>query len=193
MARGQKIPTEEISMILGMFEAELRKGTPKMQIYAAIAKEHGIPQLTVEGVVRRYRPTVDIAKHTLLAGAHKLAERIIKKASVGEAIDVLSRSTIGVIAPKQEVGSGNIGFFINVQEESLGAVREGSTLTEAPRQALPAARGMARTSASQIAAEGIGVLDVEPQAASRETAPQGVYAKALARSKARLEAAKAQV
>ena len=62
------------------------------------------------------------AKAIFKHNAATLAERVVEKANVREALDVLSRPDIGVIAPP--VGSGGVGgsFGVSVSVSTLGTV-----------------------------------------------------------------------
>lgn len=88
-----------------------------------IADSVGRSRTTIQRFLAEMIDTSELAKVTLRAGAVKLAERIIKKAEVREAIDVLSRPDIAVIAPAQKglpVGSG--GIQVSVGVSSCGTV-----------------------------------------------------------------------
>lgn len=67
--------------------------------------------------------TTEIAKRTLRAGAVNLAERIIKKADVKEAIEVLSRPSVGVLdPPASQKGGQGFGIQVSVGIASCGTV-----------------------------------------------------------------------
>lgn len=69
---------------------------------------------TVSRFLARMADTSDLARATIKAGTATLAERIIKKATVGEAIEVLSRPGIDVIQPAPQKGVGGQGWGIQV-------------------------------------------------------------------------------
>lgn len=81
-------------------------------------------------IIQRYQPTTDLATRYLQSQALKLAMRVVRKANVTEAIDVLSRKSMGVIAPKTEEGAGNRGFFLSVEADSCGAVKVGVAMVD---------------------------------------------------------------
>lgn len=79
----------------------------------------------IDYIIRRYQPTTDLAQMILRTNAARLAMRIVRKANVSEAIDILSRKNIGVLAPKTEESGGQTGFFLSVSADSCGAVKVG--------------------------------------------------------------------
>jgi hypothetical protein len=87
-----------------------------------IAYAVGRSRTTVQRFLAEMIDTSELAKVTLKAGAVKLAERIIKKAEVREAIDVLSRPDIGVIAPAQKGLPVSGGIQVSVGVSSCGTV-----------------------------------------------------------------------
>lgn len=88
-----------------------------------IAKKYGRHEQSIYSLVKRYHPSTILATRLLRANAEKLAERVIKHATVEEAIDVLSRPNMEVLRPiaKESVATG---FFTSVSLDSLGSVRE---------------------------------------------------------------------
>lgn len=67
--------------------------------------------------------TTGLAKAIFRSSAASLADRVVKKASVREALDVLSRPDIGVIAPALTSNSGgNSSFGVSVAVSTLGTV-----------------------------------------------------------------------
>ena len=93
-----RLTRDEVALLLQLHKAG------KTQV--EIAQVLGIDQSNVSRWLSKLIDTSELAKHTLKNGANTLAERVIAKADVTEAVDVLER--IGVIAPKQE-SSGSHG------------------------------------------------------------------------------------
>lgn len=93
------------------------------EAYQKIADQFARPVSGIRDLIRRFQPSVDGAEAFMKANALKLAMRVVRKANADQAIDILSRTNMGVLAPKQEGGGGQGGFFLSVQAENLGAVR----------------------------------------------------------------------
>lgn len=74
-------------------------------------------------IVRRFLPTHDLAEQYLKASALTLAMRVVKRGNVDQAIEVLSRPNLGVLAPAKTESAGGAGFFISVNMGDLGAVQ----------------------------------------------------------------------
>lgn len=105
---------------------DLRKsGLGMMEACGMVGEEIGREEKTVYMLIRRLEPTIDVSQAYIQAQALRLAMRIVRKANVAEAVDILSRRNIGVLAPKQEEGSGGGGFFLSVSAESCGAIKIG--------------------------------------------------------------------
>jgi hypothetical protein len=69
----------------------------------------------------RMYDTRELAQAIIAAGSAKLAERIVAKASVEEAIEVLSRPGIGVIQPAPSKNAGQVGGIeVSVAVSSCG-------------------------------------------------------------------------
>lgn len=142
MPKGIKVPLHVQQEILLRFDAYRREQLSIMDACARISCDLGqrdeenrfdLPPKSVWAVLQRLRPSTDIAKLILKAGAAKLAKRIIKKASVSEALDVLSRPGIEVIArPQSGEEGGQTGFFLTVQADTCGAVTVGAAIGQRP-------------------------------------------------------------
>jgi hypothetical protein len=113
----------DINEILNRYKRLTKQeGRPMGEACATIAEEwHRSPD-SIRTLIRRFQPNVDGAEAYIKANALKLAMRVVRKASVDHAIDLLSRSNVGVLAPKQEGGGAGGGFFLSVQADSCGAV-----------------------------------------------------------------------
>ncbi len=70
-------------------------------------------------------PTAGLAKYLIKANAQKLAQRIIDDCNVEEAIDILSRPNIGVLAPavKNQPGPMKASFLTSINPADLGGVK----------------------------------------------------------------------
>lgn len=144
---GSKMDAEEQEYIL----SQLDDGKTVPQVAYATGRD----QSTINRLRVRYAPENKLAIRLLRANALKLAKRVIDRASVEEAIDVLSRPNIDVLKPITKTAEINNGVYISVQNTSLGAFKEPEALpsvidvTPAPKPALPAA-----VEQPQIAAKG---------------------------------------
>lgn len=116
----------------------------KGETTAQIAKSLGRNESTIARFLVKYADTRELAKAVLQAGAASLAERIVKKAEVREAIDVLSRPEMEVLRPLPRaggpaVGGPGFGIQVSVGVGSCGTVVQitGGTSSEKSQQ-LPA-------------------------------------------------------
>jgi hypothetical protein len=121
--RPRRFSLTDINEILNRFR-QLTK-TQGLGVLAAcevIASERDRTRDVIYALVRRFQPNVDGAEAYLKSNALRLAMRVVRKANVEQSIDILSRSNMGVLAPKQEGGPGGGGFFLSVTADSCGAV-----------------------------------------------------------------------
>ena len=81
----------------------------------------------VRSCLNRYSDTTAIAEATFKRDAVVMAERVIKRGSTEELIDVMSRPNIGVLAPAVKPGTQPGGFSIQV---SVGVASLGATKAE---------------------------------------------------------------
>ena len=109
-----KLKPDEKSAILLMSE--------KGKSIDEIAKVLNRAKATVSRFIADMADTSVLAKATLRAGSAALAERIVKKASVTESIEVLSRPGIDVLQPAIQKGSSGGGFRVSVGVGSCGTV-----------------------------------------------------------------------
>lgn len=189
MPKGVRIPLHELNMMLSFYKRNVGS-KPRMQIYEELAEqfENKYHVESICGAVQRMMPTTDLAQAVLQRGAVRLASRVLRKANVVEAIDILSRPNIGVLDPiKKQEGGG--GFLISMSADSCGAVKVGVAFGQAAEQAKLSDGGSDST--VMITESDIIDVPVAPKPLPQMVQPgQGVYEKALARSKARLEAAR---
>lgn len=124
--RPRKFRVDEIGDILSRFKALTTvQNRGVMESCELIAKDYGRSTDVIYALIKRFRPTVDGAEMYMRSQALRLAMRTVRKANVSEAIDILQRSNIGVLAPKQESSGGTGGFFLSVQADTCGAVKIG--------------------------------------------------------------------
>lgn len=133
----QLVPAEELAEIWGYYRHYRAQGKSIRESCALTGAKLGRTVDSVYWHTKKLRNTTALATDILKAGAAGLAQRIIEKANVDQAIEVLTRSNIGVLAPKSAgEGGGGGGIFINVQAENLGAVKVG-VLQGAPAPTAP--------------------------------------------------------
>jgi hypothetical protein len=141
MPKGTAVPIHIQQEVLLRFDSYRRQELSIMDACGRISADlmelsppYALPAKSVWAMLNRLRPTTDLAKMYLKAKAMKLVKRVVRKASVAEAIDVLSRPGIDVLAPaaKSVEGSGPTGFFLSVQSDTCGAVKVGGMIGPAP-------------------------------------------------------------
>lgn len=139
---GIEVEAEIMARWLRLQKRIRQKDIKKMAAYDLIAKALDLELRTVAGVIYRHRPTTEIARLKLRAAASELVDRVVAKANVQEAIDLLSRKELGVLTPMKTggggPGSGGGGLFLSVQADSCGAVKVGM-FAGPTLQGLPAA------------------------------------------------------
>lgn len=131
-----QVPLDTVSELLGAWKKLKAEGHTRRGAADILGVVHGLLPDTVEAILKRYAPTVHVAQHYLQARSLKLAMRVVRKANVDQAIDILSRPNIGVLDPI--VGKGGLGgggFFLSVETSALGAVRIGVGATEGGSEA----------------------------------------------------------
>lgn len=122
--RPRKFKLTEIGNIISQFKmltAVQNRGI--REACAIIAPDYGRTTDAIYQLIQRFRPSVDGAEAYMKANALRLAMRVVRKASSEQAIDILSRSNVGVLAPKADGGGANQGFFLSVQADTCGAVK----------------------------------------------------------------------
>lgn len=164
-----------------------------MESCEAVALEFGRDKTTIYNVMRRFEPTNEVAEAYLKAQALRLAVRVVREANPEQAIDILSRKNMGVIAPKAEEGAGGGGFFLSVQADSCGAVKIG-VATQAPMFQQEGQTEDADREAGGRLLEESTVIDAEPESVYKPRPKQGHIQTTLSdRHKATIEAAQARV
>lgn len=112
---GQKLDTIDRTIILKMS----RDGKSVTEIANAIGRASS----TISRFLARNVDTRELAMDIIKSGAAKLAERIVNKANVDQAINVLSRPGIDVIQPEaRNAPSKGFGLQISVAANSCGTV-----------------------------------------------------------------------
>lgn len=96
----------------------------------------------VRDVRAEYFPTQSLAKHYLRSNALRLAKRIVAEANVEEAVDILSRSTLGVLEPLAKTGAqaGPTAVLTSINPHHLGGVQV-AVVMGATQQPTPVAEG----------------------------------------------------
>ena len=102
-----------------------KQNVPMMESCERVGRVMGWPATTIWALQKRLQPTTDLATDILKAGSANLAKKIVRKATVDQAIEVLSRTNIGVLSPAKEQGNQGQQFVIGVNVDSLGAVSVG--------------------------------------------------------------------
>lgn len=86
-----------------------------------IAKELGRKHETISKFIRTMTDSTQVAQQFLKAKAFELTKRVVEKANVDQAIEILSRPNVGVLEPHKK-GNDAPQIMISVNTESIGAV-----------------------------------------------------------------------
>jgi hypothetical protein len=119
-------PTNQkrLASVMLTYRELMRRGMSKDEACVQIADQHQTTPVAIEKIIDRFSPTTSLAQDYFRANALRMAVRVVRKANVAEAVDVLSRPNIGVLAPKAGDGStGPSGFFLSVQSDTCGALK----------------------------------------------------------------------
>lgn len=153
----------DIEEIMRRFKAHRRRHAI-MDSCRRVAEDMGIDVTTIYSVQKRMRPTTEVATQYLKSQSLKLAMRVVRKANVEQAMNILSRPNIGVLdAPTGGTGGGGHQFMVGVAIDSLGSVRVGVQIGESQ----PAVREIGPSSnegaeeAQEVDAEVTGAEDEE--------------------------------
>lgn len=189
MSKGVRIPLQEIDIMLSAYKRQAGQ-VPRMQIYQDLYElfEGKYHVNSIASVIQRYQPTTNIAEVILKKGAARLAVRIVRRANVTEAIDVLSRPNIGVLDPIKKMEGGG-SFIMSITAESCGTVKVGMAIAGPPEATQLTTNLRPLHSDPSVMITSGEVIDVETDPDPPLKRPEGVFAKALERSKARLDAA----
>lgn len=121
--KSRRFSLTDINEILNRYKRLTKQeGRSISEACATIAEERHRSPDSIRTLIRRFQPNVDGAEAYVRANALRLAMRVVRKATVDQSIDILSRSNVGVLAPKQEGGGAGGGFFLSVQADSCGAM-----------------------------------------------------------------------
>lgn len=124
MPKGVPILPDELQHIMDLFTDCRKRGMALMESYQRVGDQVGRDKRTIGIVISRLKPTTRVAQMYARAKAYRLVKRVIRKASVDQAIDLLSRPEMGVFSPnKSQSGEGNTGFFISVNAGDCGAAK----------------------------------------------------------------------
>lgn len=91
---------------------------------AEVSAEFGRDIHTISKLLKRLRPTTELARATLLSRANELVTRVADKADIDQLIDVLSRPNVGVLDPVANKGGGgaHVGILVSVSPAHLAAL-----------------------------------------------------------------------
>ena len=137
-AKLRRFRTDEIAEILSIYKRLTQtEGRGIGESCEIIGQQFGRSKEVVYSLIRRFIPSVDGAEAYVKSQALRLAMRVVRKANVDQAINILERSNIGVLAPTAE-SQGQTGFFLSVKAENLGAVSiQAAMVTNGGAQVLP--------------------------------------------------------
>jgi hypothetical protein len=121
----RRLKPHEMGEIVARYNDLRQRGRNHKEACEEIAPSYDRSAHTINALVRRFMPNTQLAQRYLQASALRLAMRVVRKANVAEAIDVLSRKSVGVLSPKSEESGAGAGFFLSVQADSCGAVKVG--------------------------------------------------------------------
>lgn len=114
-----------------------RKRFGIMDACKKVAGDMGIPYDTIYALQYRMRPTTEVAQDYIKSQALRLAVRVVRKANVDQAMNILSRPNMGVLDPAGEGGGGGgRQFMIGVAVDSLGSVKVGVQIGESERRGI---------------------------------------------------------
>lgn len=158
----ERLQPEDLAEMWVVYKDLRAKGWAFLDIYEKLADQFGRPVATIRTHLRKLAPTTDIARVFLSASALKMAKRVVDEGRVPELIDVLSRPSLGVIAPKAEAQGGG-GFFLSVSADSCGAVRVGLAGSGGGAHLLPeSSEGADPPGVEGTGPELSSIIDVEP-------------------------------
>jgi hypothetical protein len=160
---------DQIQHILKLYKVYIRKGRTQANACEEIGNLYGRSPHTIRALVDRITAdTTDIAKDYIKSNALRLAMRVVREGSVAQAMDILERPNIGVLAPKKQVDQGSRGFFLTVSADSCGAVKVGAAIIDSPEVPQLEAGEEAgddqiwQQAQQSIEEKGFEVIDVEP-------------------------------
>lgn len=141
----------DIEEIMRRFKAHRRRHAI-MDSCRRVADDMGIAADTVYAVQKRMRPTTEVATQYLQSQSLKLAMRVVRKANVEQALNILSRPNIGVLeSPAGASGGGGHQFMVGVAIDSLGSVKVGVQIGSSSQASeLPALDGKQTEDPSEI-------------------------------------------
>lgn len=162
LGRMKRTSVPDMAAICARVKALRAQGLGISEACDAVALEFGKVPATVYSMVKRFEPTTELAETYLKSQAFRLATRVVREANVEQAIDILARKNMGVLAPKTEEGAGQGGFFLSVSADTCGAVKV--VAGQAGAQRLGGSEGEARVSllGASTEQEVIDVQEVKP-------------------------------
>lgn len=111
---------------------EAQKGTPIREI----ARMFGRDFATVTKLLKGLKSSTTLARAMVAARSAELVARVLEKADVDQAIDILQRANVGVLEPLAKGGGGggnHVGILVSVSPGSLPAV-DSTVYTDGQRQ-----------------------------------------------------------
>lgn len=110
--------------MIELVEASIQRGHGLMASYGWVARKMAVSEDTVKKYWKEYRSTAKLATRKIQAKSSAIVETVLKEASPGELIDLLSRPNIGVLEPMRQGNQGS-GFIVSVSADSCGGVKVG--------------------------------------------------------------------
>lgn len=114
--KGTALTMTEKNLILEMRFKHLKSAK-------TIAYELGRNRKTIDRFIHSMTDSTPLATAMIKASAHHLVKRVLDKADVNQALDILSRPNIGVLKPINRQADGP-QIMISVNQESLGGVQQ---------------------------------------------------------------------
>lgn len=140
-----------------------REGLNQSEIAAKLERTPGC----ISRFFKRFFGTTELAEQFIKASSLKMAQKMVKHATVQETIEILSRPNIGVLAPAKQVAQGH-QFIVSFGQDSIGGVEarpDGTIRVQgAPGHTLPPAPERATLPATTEVAGEISENGFEPEA-----------------------------
>lgn len=95
--------------------------------YFKISEDVHREQETVRKFIRSMRDTTTMATRTIRARSSSMVEKVLRKADPALLVDILQRPNIGVLKPVVREPVNQLGIFVSVGRDSLGASANGNS------------------------------------------------------------------
>lgn len=112
-----RLTVEEQTIILRLH----KEGVSQSEIARQIERDHS----AISRFLKRFFGTTELAQAYIQANALNLAKKVVKHATVEEAVDILSRPNIGVLQPHKTEKSGP-QILISFGQDSIGGIESRS-------------------------------------------------------------------